>query len=80
MILKYFRQKMRKMALLAQTTASTYLQKLAQNIFFRRKSAKIAENCDHNIDPGIPTYDENFDIFENVENFPFIPHLKWPAA
>jgi hypothetical protein len=46
---------------LAKTKLPKLCKKLDRNIgfwekrqFFRRKLAKIAENCDHNIDPGIP--------------------------
>jgi hypothetical protein len=50
MILKYFRQKIaKKLALLTQNKAK--LCKILIITFFRRKLSKIAENCDHNIDP-----------------------------
>jgi hypothetical protein len=29
--------------------------------FFHRKLSKIAENCDHNIDPGIRSYDRELE-------------------
>jgi hypothetical protein len=51
------------MGVFAQTNAS-FLKKLIITLvfekianFFRRKLAKIAENCDHNIDPCLPGVD-----------------------
>jgi hypothetical protein len=59
MILKYFRRKIqrKKLAFLTQNKAkickiwiiTLFLGEKRQ--FFRRKLAKIAETCDHNIDP-----------------------------
>jgi hypothetical protein len=56
-----------KLAFFAQTTAS-FLNEIDHNIgfwerrqFFRPKSAKIAENCDHNIDPGKPCHSKSFE-------------------
>jgi hypothetical protein len=58
-ILKYFRQKKlaKILEFFAQTTATfskilimTLVSEKNDNLF-RRKLAKIAENCDHNIDP-----------------------------
>jgi hypothetical protein len=60
--LKYFRQKNgQKMAFLTQNKAKL-CKNLKYNIgfreksqFFRQKISKIAENCDHNIDPSVST-------------------------
>jgi hypothetical protein len=57
MIFKYFRRKKcEKLAFMTQNKAK--LCKIViitlvfdKNAIFRRKSAEIAENCDHNIDP-----------------------------
>jgi hypothetical protein len=58
MILKIFSQKKiaKKLAFLTQNTLNyaNFLSKhwiMRKTPFFRRKLAKIAENCDHNIDP-----------------------------
>jgi hypothetical protein len=60
MILKMFSPKnsAKKLAFLTQNKAKLFKILIICNIgfeknanFFRRKLAKIAENCDHNIDP-----------------------------
>jgi hypothetical protein len=52
--LKYFRQKMwQKMAFFAQTTTN-FCKKMITTLVFEKNAnflPKIAENCDHNIDP-----------------------------
>jgi hypothetical protein len=60
MLLKIFLQKnlLKILAFYAQTTASFckknyYTIGFEKNAIFRRKLAKIAENCDHNIDPSL---------------------------
>jgi hypothetical protein len=58
MILKYFRRKNRqKIGVLTQNKAKLFRNLIIALVFeknanfFRRKLAKSAENCDHNIDP-----------------------------
>jgi hypothetical protein len=58
--LKYFRQKFLRTNLRFWLKTKINFEKNYHNIgfwkkrqFFRRKLSKIAENCDHNIDPGI---------------------------
>jgi hypothetical protein len=71
-ILKIFSPKKwrQKLAFFAQTTAS-FLDKMIVTLFFlektpffRRKLAKLAENCDHNIDPCVARW------------YIFIPKIK----
>jgi hypothetical protein len=52
MIFKIFSPKIfaTKLAFLTQNKAK-YWKKLITTLVFRRKLGKIAENCDHNIDP-----------------------------
>jgi hypothetical protein len=63
----------------AQTTAS-FLKKLTISlffektpIFFRRKLAKLAENCDHNIDP---RFSAEFRLENNAEKNRFSAEKK----
>jgi hypothetical protein len=58
MIFKYFRQKIGEKIVVFDSKQSQNLKKIGHNIgfrekrkIFRRKLAKIAENCDHNIGP-----------------------------
>jgi hypothetical protein len=53
--------------------------------FFRRKLSKIAENCDHNIDPWLPELNHNIDIlakknnkylFLNIHSTTYVHHVK----
>jgi hypothetical protein len=65
--LKYFRRKIRrKNCRFCLQTKRNFVWKIDHNIgiwekrqFFRRKLSKIAENCDHNIDPRASEVDEN---------------------
>jgi hypothetical protein len=65
MILKKFSPKnfAKKLAFLTRNKAKLHTQKFDHNIgflekrqFFRRNLSKIAENCDHNIDPLLGNY------------------------
>jgi hypothetical protein len=58
MIFKIFSPKIGKTTVVFYSKQSQIMQKFDNNIgfwekrqFFRRKFPKIAENCDHNIDP-----------------------------
>jgi hypothetical protein len=57
LIFKYFCRKIQRKKLAFFTQNNAKLCKILIITFFRRKLSKIAENCDHNIDPRSQSYD-----------------------